>query len=86
MSGYTPGGCIYTTMHKEFAVHKVNEEGFRKANDIAAVFSNTLNYLESVCPAGRELAIVRTKLEEACFFAKKSMASQPENQDGEVKS
>lgn len=29
---------------------------------------------------GREFAIVMTKLEEACFFAKKAMALQPENQ------
>jgi len=28
----------------------------------------------------RKLALVRTKLEEACFFAKKAMAESPENQ------
>jgi hypothetical protein len=30
--------------------------------------------------ASRRLSIVKTKLEEACFFAKKAMANQKENQ------
>lgn len=34
-------------------------------------------------PGAREMAIVRTKLEEACFFAQKSMSRKPENQERE---
>ena len=66
---------------KEFAVHKLNKEGMDKATQLAAGFSDFLNLVESlVGPDGREMSIVRTKLEEASFFAKKSIAIRPENQ------
>lgn len=52
--------------------------GKSKANVIAKSFDTLLTELEAVCPDGREMAIVRTKLEEACFFAKKAMASDEE--------
>jgi len=64
-----------------FKFHKLNEEGKTKAIEIAEVFSDLLSHLESIIPEGRELSIVRTKLEEACFFAKKGMAIRPENQE-----
>lgn len=64
----------------EFAVHILNEEGKGKAAGLSASFNSLLNYLEATCGTdGREMAIVRTKLEEACFFAKKAVASRPEN-------
>lgn len=68
--------------NSEFAVHKLNEEGFKKANAIRDYFDNILNILasEGMCIEGREFSIVKTKLEEACFFAKKSMAINLVNQ------
>ncbi len=66
-------------MYKEFEVHKLNELGMTKARDIAQAFEACLARLTTTCPPGREMSIVRTKLEEACFFAKKSMANDPEN-------
>lgn len=63
----------------EFAVHILNANGKEKAQLIADVFDLALNQLEVLCVPGRELALVRTKLEEACFFAKKSMASDSSN-------
>ena len=59
-----------------FEVHRLNEPGLDAARDIANKFDNLLLDLEKVCGTGREFAIVKTKLEEACFFAKKAMASQ----------
>ena len=67
-------------MNKEFEVHILNEQGIQNATMLAHKFDELLCSLIALCPAGRELSIVRTKLEEACFFAKKSVASAPENQ------
>ena len=69
----------------EFDVHLLNDMGVRKATRIAVIFSRSLEELETVCGAdGREMAIVRTKLQEACFFAKRAMAANPENNVGIV--
>lgn len=65
----------------EFVTHKLNKDGFDKAGIIRDGFDQLLNTLEGVCMAGREFSIVKTKLEEACFFAKKSMAVNLGNQE-----
>ena len=67
-------------MDAAFKVHKLNEEGSKKAVAIAESFDDLLRKLEFVCPTGREMSIVKTKLEEACFFARKSMANEVANQ------
>lgn len=67
-------------MNKEFKVHRLNASGIAKAQDIAQIFDEALNEIKPFCE-GRELAIVSTKLEEACFFAKKGMASLAINQE-----
>lgn len=67
----------------EFAVHLLNDLGKDHAGLIAEAFTTLLNEVEYlVYPAtmGREMSIVRTKLEEASFFAKKALAVQPEYQ------
>lgn len=73
-------------MHSEFEVHMLNDAGKAKAREIADAFDALLSRIEAIWQprghagyVGREGAIVRTKLEEACFFAKKAMASNPEN-------
>lgn len=68
-------------MNQEFQVHMLNETGKAKATAIARRFNELLNGLTLMCPDGREMAIVRTKLEEAAFFAKKAMAVCSENTD-----
>lgn len=67
-----------------FAFHKLNASGIVKAQDIANAFHNLLVDLDIAVGPGaksREFALVRTKLEEACFYAKKAMACVPENQE-----
>lgn len=68
-------------MRAEFQVHMLNESGKAKAGALAAAFDTLLGAVEAICGTqGREVAIVRTKLEEASFFAKKAMAIRAENQ------
>lgn len=66
--------------HPEFKVHLLNDEGISKAREIAKLFNELLTELETIVPTGREMAITKTKLEEACFFAKKGMAAYSQNQ------
>lgn len=65
-----------------FEVHMLNEVGIEKARAIAEDFNELLGYLESTIGTepSREMSIVKTKLEEACFFAKKAIANQKINQ------
>jgi hypothetical protein len=65
----------------EFAVHILNEQGKKKAEAVGQVFTAALNAIETLCgDDGREMAVVRTKMEESCFFAKKAMAKRTDNQ------
>lgn len=65
----------------EFKVHLLNEDGIRKANELACVFTGALDALEGLCGKdGREMALVRTHLQDASFWAKRAMATRPENQ------
>ena len=66
-------------MNDQFTVHKLNDGGLEKAQAIAEAFDLLLEKLKKEVPEGRELSLVKTKLEEACFFAKKGMARQNEN-------
>ena len=70
-----------TPIRSEFDVHILNHVGIERARDIARGFSTLLNDLDEICGKdGREMAIVRTHLQEAAFFAKRAMAMRPENQ------
>jgi hypothetical protein len=65
-----------------FDVHFLNEQGQKKASQIRDIYVSALSDVEALVDGdSRELSLARTKLEESCFFAKKAMASRPENQD-----
>lgn len=70
-------------MREEFKVHMLNRDGLEKASDIAEGFSKLVDWLEQIVPPGRYQALMKTNLETACWFAKKGMASAPENQVSE---
>lgn len=68
-------------MNPLFEVHMLNEQGKELAKAIAGEFHGFLCSLEGMIgQEWREMSIVRIKLEEACFFAKKAMANQEKNQ------
>ena len=68
-------------MNELFKFHKLNEQGIERAKRMADTFTLLTGDLEANFGIKdcREWSIAKTKLEEACFFAKKAMASQPEN-------
>lgn len=70
------------SVRPEFSVHMLNDEGRKKATQLAESFSALMEAIEGLAAGGdaRSLAISKTKLEEACFFAKRAMASAPSNQ------
>ncbi len=66
------------TQNKEFAVNVLNDLGLSKLEEISIAFDILLSKLIYICPPNRELSVVKTKLEEACFFAKKSASFKDE--------
>jgi hypothetical protein len=65
----------------EFKVHILNQCGIGKAGELALVFESCLDAVEGISGTeGREMALVRTHMELASFYAKKAMAGRPENQ------
>lgn len=67
-------------IRQEFQVHLLNETGISKAAQLGCIFSEALEKIEAIVPAGRERALIITKLQEASFFAKRAIATIPENQ------
>ena len=67
-------------MNKEFKVHVLTDEGRIYAQEIAKAFDDCLSKLIKIRGGdenpSRYMSLVKTKLEEACFFAKKDMAEK----------
>lgn len=74
-------------MSNLFKVHKLNEDGMSKAKTIQIAFDSLKTLLDGLCSEAtphllqRELTLCHEKLEEACFYAKKSMAQLVGNQE-----
>ena len=66
------------TIRSEFDVHMYNDEEVIKAKAIAIAMSGCLDQIELVCGKdGRDLAIVRTKMQEASYFARRAISKEP---------
>jgi hypothetical protein len=68
-------------MHKEFESYRLNEKGKRTLFRVKASFDALLNELEGALIPSREMSIVRTKLEEASFYAAKALSLDHTNQE-----
>ncbi len=68
-------------MNPLFKVHKLNSEEFEKAKTIAKKFDELLSTLEPLAYPGRELALAKTHLEQACIYLKRAIAIDPTDQD-----
>ena len=53
---------------------KVDIDGQCDLNTSELLFTNLVKGLEKMIPVGRELSLVKTKLEEASFFANRGIA------------
>lgn len=74
------------SVRDEFKVHRLDEAGLAKAGELGHAFSDCLDRVEALLKtdrplvgpkageSGRCLALVRTKLQEASFFAKRALA------------
>ena len=62
--------------HPLFESYHLSVAGQKKVRNVRLAFSRLVAELEEICgggpEAGREIALVKTKLEEACFFAVKA--------------
>jgi hypothetical protein len=64
-----------------FSTVKLSVEGVTKVGYLREDFSRLLEDIESVLPGNsREISIMRTKLEEASFYAVKALRNYKENQ------
>ena len=57
-----------------FSSHKADAEGVDHMGAVRSSICQVAIAISSVCPEGRELSIVRTKLEEAMFWANAGIA------------
>jgi len=64
-----------------FSSIKLNRVGINEIGRIRLAFTDLLDILNVLCKDGREFSIVKTKLEEASFFAIKSASMNEDNQE-----
>lgn len=67
-------------MRNEFQVHLLNDAGLDKATQLGEIFSEALDKIEKLVPAGRPRSLVVTKLQEASYWAKRGIAEDTTNQ------
>lgn len=66
-------------MGNDFKFVALNEKGREKCGLVEDVFERAFSDLVDICPNGREFSLVLTKLQEASYFAKKSISLDIEN-------
>lgn len=64
----------------EFEYHELNQAGIAACGALRGAFTELLTAVEATIPPGRERSLVVTKLQEACSWAVRAAAIQPQNQ------
>jgi hypothetical protein len=64
----------------EFRYHNLNQTGIDACTEIREAFTTLLDKVEATVPTGRPRSLVTTKLQEACNWAVRAVAENPENQ------
>lgn len=62
-----------------FGTYELNNNEIKRIKAIESGFSGLAGALDSVCEDGRCFKIAKTKMEEACFYAKKAIVMDPKN-------
>lgn len=62
-----------------FETHILNETGFREVKKAKTILSIAVDQALELMPDGREKSVFKTKIEEAMFFATKSIAGKTGN-------
>ena len=69
-------------MNEKAKMNDVSETQQHRINEIRELFSGAYNFVEQVCKNSRETSLAITKLEEAQFWAIKSISrEEKENKD-----
>jgi hypothetical protein len=63
------------TPDQTFRVSRPTEQMLQREGEIAQIFIEAQNDLQKLCGDGREWSIVKTKLEEAFYFARQALPS-----------
>ena len=67
-------------MMSEFAAVAMNDTAVEKCRAIREAFSEALTAIKQHVKPGRELALVTTKMQDACMWAIRGVAMDPANQ------
>lgn len=70
-------------MNQLFKSFKTSKEGQEKITKVKTAFDDLLIFISKYCEESREFSICKSKLEESCFYAVKSVSIS--NQESENK-
>ena len=59
-----------------FYAKKLTDDQLDRVDTVRHNFSQLFDYLDSVIPTGREKALYKTKLEEACMWAVEAISNE----------